>query len=101
MKKHYNIAIQLPFKVYLKHLIKEFYECYVYYKDIKKIWKSKKKGIDKSKKKDMNICEVKGCNKKHKYLYLTHEHEDKYICQECKDKYLSNNCYRRKDKATI
>jgi hypothetical protein len=33
-------------------------------------------------------CRVKGCRRKAKYIYITHEDGDKAICQKCKEKYV-------------
>lgn len=34
-------------------------------------------------------CDVKGCNRRTGYLYITHENNGgKFMCEDCVDKYL-------------
>ena len=44
----------------------------------------------------MNKCQMKGCENKASYSYITHNDGDKEMCQDCVDKYLTQ-CFAKSE----
>ena len=42
----------------------------------------------KNMKKKKDKCQVKGCRRKAKFVFMSHDLEDKEICKKCADKYF-------------